>query len=159
MPPPYKHRTRYKEPMTQELFLLRIEKQDSHWIWKGSADRYGRGQVTVNRTSWYAPRLAWVLYRGEIPKNMLVLHTRECNNARCVNPDHLYLGTDKQNIQDAISLGLKHPVDGLPMNRTHCRYNHPITGLDKHGRRFCRECVNARHRAARKALRDQRTTR
>lgn len=48
-------------------------------------------------------RLVWTLINGEIPKGMLVCH--KCNNPKCLNPDHLYLGTHLDNIQDAIKSG------------------------------------------------------
>jgi len=50
-----------------------------------------------------AHRLAWRLSRGEIPYGMQVLH--KCDNGLCINPDHLFLGTQKDNVDDCIRKG------------------------------------------------------
>jgi len=50
-----------------------------------------------------ANRAAWIIYRGPIPENMLVLH--KCDNPPCVNPDHLFLGSDRDNAVDAYKKG------------------------------------------------------
>jgi hypothetical protein len=50
-----------------------------------------------------ARRVSWMLFKGKIPDNMHVLHT--CNNCYCVNPEHLYLGTHSENMQDMIASG------------------------------------------------------
>lgn len=52
-----------------------------------------------------AHRVSWILHCGTIPKGMLVCHT--CNNKKCVNPDHLYLGTNLDNVLDAMVDGLR----------------------------------------------------
>jgi hypothetical protein len=50
-----------------------------------------------------AHRVAWVIYKGSIPEDLWVLHT--CDNRRCVNPEHLYLGTRADNELDMVSRG------------------------------------------------------
>jgi hypothetical protein len=65
--------------------------------------RGGHTEVKVNNKQVRAHRLAWTLYKGEIAKGMQVNH--KCNNAKCVNVDHLYLGTQKDNMQDCIRAG------------------------------------------------------
>src|SRR4051812_41374624 len=58
----------------------------------------------------YAARMSFRIYRGEIPKGILVCHT--CDNPRCVNPSHLFLGTSKDNVQDMVTKGRTNPEKG-----------------------------------------------
>jgi hypothetical protein len=84
-------------------FLSKIERIPFFdcWIWhkaynrtmyKCSKEKYG------NYKSQAAHRASWSLFKGEIPKGLCVLH--KCDNPFCVNPDHLFLGTKKDNNQD-----------------------------------------------------------
>jgi HNH endonuclease len=79
------------------------------WIWMASLRPTGYGQFRYKGTTELAHRVAWLLFKGEIPKNrtayktMNVLH--RCDTPRCVNPDHLFLGDQGDNISDAVSKG------------------------------------------------------
>ncbi len=66
--------------------------------YQGPRDRDGYGRVTHKGQAWQAPRLAWTILNGEIPSNLMVLHT--CDNPPCINPDHLFLGTAQDNMDD-----------------------------------------------------------
>jgi len=71
-------------------------------LWFGAHDRNGYGRISVGGRSgkvWVSHRIAWELHRGKIPKGLDVCHT--CDTPSCVNPDHLFLGTRKDNMQDA----------------------------------------------------------
>ena len=71
------------------------------WLYGGKTDRYGhvyvRGKIMV------AHRVAYELVKGEIPEGMLVCH--KCDVPGCCNPDHLWIGTDKDNMQDMVRKG------------------------------------------------------
>lgn len=69
------------------------------WYWIGCLDQLGYGHVGYKR----AHRWSWELHNGEIPKGMNVLH--KCDVRSCVNPDHLFLGTQKDNVLDMIKKG------------------------------------------------------
>lgn len=73
------------------------------WVWTGCQDDRGRGQISAPGGKVRVHRLAWTLCNGEIPGGSSVLH--RCDNPRCVNPEHLFLGTQADNIHDMWSKG------------------------------------------------------
>ncbi|KKK48266.1 hypothetical protein LCGC14_3146880, partial [marine sediment metagenome] len=84
-------------------FWEQVEKSSGCWIWKRGCFANGYGQCVYQGKHWKAHRLAWVLSFGIIPDGGLVLHS--CDNKRCVNPNHLFVGSQKDNIQDALMKG------------------------------------------------------
>ena len=73
------------------------------WIWMGACYRFGHGQIVYLKKHLAAHRAAWVVFRGAIPEGKHVLH--KCNVPSCVNPDHLYIGSDLENCRDRIETG------------------------------------------------------
>ena len=69
------------------------------WEWQGRKDKGGYGRLDAR----LAHRVAWELLEGPIPENLCVLHS--CDNPSCVNPYHLFLGTQKDNVADMIAKG------------------------------------------------------
>lgn len=90
------------------LFLSNAFLNDSTgcWLWDGAADKFGRGKSTKLGNSSKpdtAPRVSWERFVGPIPKGMHVLH--KCDVPACINPDHLFLGTHADNMNDRVSKG------------------------------------------------------
>lgn len=68
-------------------------------LWTGAIGSRGRyGSVSAMGKPWLAHRLAWTLFRGDIPNGIFVLH--KCDVGICVNPKHLFLGTQRDNVLD-----------------------------------------------------------
>lgn len=69
--------------------------------WKASRRDFGYGAFSLYKgKSIKAHRFSWMIFNGDIPKGMHVLH--HCDNPTCIAPNHLYLGTDKENARDRI---------------------------------------------------------
>lgn len=83
-------------------------KSDGCWVWKGSLTHNGYGRFKRNYLSLKAHRVSYELYLGEIPEGLLVLHM--CDNPACVNPSHLTVGTQTENVRDCIVKGRKASV-------------------------------------------------
>jgi hypothetical protein len=92
-----------------DRFWEKVDKTSECWLWTGSRYRSGGyGQFAVEydegrQRHGRAHRVAWILTHGAIPAGMEVLHS--CDNPICVNPDHLFLGTQQDNMDDMIAKG------------------------------------------------------
>ena len=84
-------------------FLGFIDKTEYCWFWTGYITPTGYGYFTLMyddtpKKNYRAHRLSWIMYKGDIPEGKEVLH--KCGNKICVNPEHLYLGTQIENLND-----------------------------------------------------------
>jgi hypothetical protein len=100
------------------LFPKRIRKiirtfNSPCWEWTGTIGASGYGRIMYSRKVIQAHRLSWIVHNGKIPKGLWVLH--KCNNRCCCNPNHLYVGTPKDNYLDMIVAGR----DGRPKGQEH----------------------------------------
>jgi hypothetical protein len=115
--------------------------------WQGGRDLQGYGQIFVRGqakpTRLKAHRVSYELHVGPIPDGMCVCHT--CDNPPCLNPEHLWLGTNADNTRDKTEKGRHHNSV-----KTHCPYGHEYTPDNTRwtarGGRQCRACLRRRAR-------------
>ena len=95
-----------------DRFLDKVNFTEGCWEWNGSTKSTGYGKIMINKKTVSAHRFSYMLYNGSIPDGMIVRHL--CHNKACVNPQHLEVGTHKENTQDSVvdgrmSHGERHP--------------------------------------------------
>ncbi len=135
-------------------FLDKIRVDDnSCWIWTACVNSAGYGQFKIDGVCVLAHRFAHELFIGPIPKDMFVCHI--CDVPGCVNPKHLWLGTQKDNMQDSMEKG-RHRSFTTPLV-THCKHGHEYTHANSYIRldgraKECRTCIRDRGRVARASL-------
>ncbi|RYE79646.1 MAG: hypothetical protein EOO74_03395, partial [Myxococcales bacterium] len=95
---------------TVERFWSKVQKGDGCWEWQGWRNDNGYGLLMSQGKAVRAHRLAWVFENGPIPDGLFVCH--HCDNPPCVRLDHLFLGTNTDNMVDMVRKGRARPVRG-----------------------------------------------
>jgi|SRR5215831_5330029 len=122
---------------------------DACWEWCGSTGGKNYGQFYIKGRTYRAHRLAYYLFYKINPGDLMILHS--CNTTKCVNPHHLRIGTNSDNMIQKVEDG-----NHFNANKTHCINGHKFTEentiikYSKEGRigRDCRECNRERSREA-----------
>lgn len=113
------------------------------WEWTGHVSPTGYGKTSWRNRGWTVTRLLYCATVGEFDPALDICHT--CDNPPCVNPDHLWLGTRSDNIQDSKAKG-RHAL----ASATHCRRGHELSGdnlyIKPDGKRGCKICLRASKR-------------
>lgn len=95
--PCYWESLKISEPLA-DRFWRHIRKSEGCWVWTGAHDQRGYGQMGRDGKTVRSTRVAWELHHGPVPDGLWVLH--RCDNPPCVRPDHLFLGTSRDNHND-----------------------------------------------------------
>lgn len=123
------------------------------WEWTGAKTGKGYGAIGAGGTKGkmlVAHRVSWEIHRCPIPDGLVLCH--RCDNRGCVNPEHLFVGTQRDNILDMFAKGRAPSQKGEHhlQKRTHCPQGHPLEGenlvqdrLRRGKGRHCRICHNA----------------
>jgi hypothetical protein len=129
-----------------------IDPNTGCYLWVGYMVENGYGQTSLNYHCYKVHRLSAHIFLGlDLSSNLFVLHKTSCPNKNCWNPEHLYIGTQSDNMKDRVELG-NHPKgfkNHLRELKTHCPSGHEYTPENTYtylGSRTCRICRN-HHRA------------
>lgn len=147
-------RTRKPAPVEVRFFrYVHFEPNSGCWLWDGSCDRKGYGQIRVASSGCgalrYASHISLEIAGRPLTPGMQACH--RCDNPYCVNPEHLFPGTQLDNIHDCMAKGRKtNPPSALGKRhpeRFFCEAGHPLTEENTYRyklQKMCRTCRQAR---------------
>lgn len=96
----------------KERLLSKCVKSESGcWEYSGGKDPYGYGRFSLGSRRLGAHKVSYVLHKGDVPKGLVVMHS--CDNPACINPEHLQLGSVKDNVHDCIQKKRFHSITGF----------------------------------------------
>ncbi len=125
-------------------FLEKVDDTKSNcWLWTATKNIDGYGMVTINSKLRSAHRVSYELFVSEIPNELMIDHL--CRTRNCVNPEHMELVTNKENILRGKGIA------AINSQKTHCHRGHKFTDdntfISKIGSRNCRMCLKIRNDA------------
>lgn len=118
-------------------FFSKVKISDNCWLWLAGKNKDGYGQFEIDYVTWIAHRVSWIIHFGAIPQNKpCVLHNCPSGDTpACVRPEHLWVGTNVENVADMDKKGRRADMRG------EC---HSQSILNEDGVRV----IRARHKAA-----------
>lgn len=126
----------------ETLYKLKRVTKKGCWNFTGPISKgCGYGKVGFYGKVINAHRLSWILTNGDVPSGLIVCH--KCDNRKCINPDHLFIGTYRDNTQDMIRKGRRKARTKTYVIGNLCRRGHLLTMAslgDSSGLRYCRIC-------------------
>jgi hypothetical protein len=93
-----------------DRFLAKVVKTEGCWLWTARKTPQGYGRFGYQGENRLAHRVAFELFKAPFASGLHVLH--RCDNPGCVNPDHLFLGTNAANVEDKVSKGRAQRLEG-----------------------------------------------
>lgn len=154
----------YLDSIVDQLFWSKVSKTDRCWVWRGFLSEGGYGYFSFRAKSYLVHRFSWELANGvAVPSGQQVCHV--CDNPKCVRPDHLQLGTARDNqadrrrkettrLRDADKAYFRRVKDD------ECWRGHPLdeknTYVDRKGTKICRTCKRLNQRNFKSRLRQAR---
>lgn len=125
-------------------YNLKTKKVNSCVEWTGSIGTNGYGRISYKGKRYSTHRLSYLVFNNIDPGNLFVCHS--CDNKKCINKDHLWLGTCQENLLD---MKIKGRSRNQNKNKTHCKNNHEFTYLTtifRSNKRICSICEKEYHK-------------
>lgn len=108
-----------------ERFYSKVRKTDLCWLWQNSATPAGYGQFWDGKRRIDAHRFSYSFHKGEIPEGYVVMHI--CDVRLCVNPEHLSVGTQRDNLLDMYSKGRGRTKESYKLQSGELSWNSTIS--------------------------------